>query len=263
MLAVHVMSTTDSLMLAWLVGPESVGTYSAANAISSHSVTLVMMVVNLAAYPHALRAYETGGIPGAEKQLQINLNLMLVVAVPVTGLLITLSGDIAHVVLGASFRAESARLIPIIAAAALVAGLRSYVFDLAFQISKRTHGQAMILGLTAAINAVLNLILIPIYAATGAALATLISLLVALAMSTWFGKKHLRIRANTRECLRVIFGVCLGCATTTLIEISPGLANLTLKAVAATIAYSLLIYLTDVAQLRTKLHTILSRRLRR
>lgn len=257
--ASSVIHASDRLMLASMAGGEAVGLYSAAGEIAAHGIGLVMMVVNLAAYPIVLRAYEQGGRVAAEAQMSRNAQFMLAAALPVLFAVSVLATDLSAVFLGAAFHEGASKLLPLLALCAFLGGIRSFVFDLAFQVTKHTGAQARILIATAAANIVLNLMLIPSHGAMGAAWATLASYGMALALSMWHGRHLLRIRMPPAEALKIVvaalvpFGLLLGVAP------SRGIGDLVLKLASSGVVYLALLFAFDVLGFRSSVQALRQR----
>src|SRR5690606_29404352 len=95
-----VIATTDRYLIAHFLGSDSVGMYSAAYDFTSQSLQMLMMAVNLAAYPLAIRAYESGGIPSALVQMRENGNLLFAIAIPAATGLALLAQPISETILG-------------------------------------------------------------------------------------------------------------------------------------------------------------------
>jgi O-antigen/teichoic acid export membrane protein len=94
-------------------------------------------------------------------------------------------------------------LIPIVAIAALLAGLKSFYFDLAFQLGKSTTKQIFPVTLSAVVNVAANLWLIPRLGLMGAAWATLVAVIVGLLYSVALGRGVLPLPVPWPEWLRV------------------------------------------------------------
>lgn len=186
-----VIASSDRLMLAWLSGDSDVGVYSAGYDLVWQVITLLLTTVNLAAYPLVIKGFDQTGRVGAEAQLKVNGTVLLFIAVPATSALIILAPQVSHVFLGKSYSGGAALIIPWIAIAALLAGVRSYHYDLIFQLSRRTLYQVWIIGVAAILNVVLNFAFVPSYKLLGAAYATVVSYFVALVMSVMLSKKFI------------------------------------------------------------------------
>lgn len=168
-----VVSMSDRFLLGALSGLADVGRYAASYDLAFQSVTALLMIVNLAAFPLSVRAVETLGIERARSQLLDHATLLLLLASPALIGLWLLAPNLAHVIIGAEFRLAAAELLPLVAGAAVLAGMKAYYFDLSFQLGRSTIMQVWVSGATAIVNLLLNILWIPELGAKGAALATL------------------------------------------------------------------------------------------
>ena len=184
-----IVSASDRFLIANFLGERFAGIYAAGYDLAQQSLTYLMMMVNLAAYPLAVRALERQGTKAAQEQVRQSGTLLAVISFPAVVGLVVLAPNVTGVLLGADFRQEAATILPWIAVATLVSGLRAYHFDLAFQLGRHTVGQVWVVGIAAVVNLVLNLWWIPIYGTLGAAYATLSAYLLALLASIVLGRR--------------------------------------------------------------------------
>ena len=245
-----VMNATDRVMLASMKGNAAVGLYAAASELAINPVMLVMMVVNLAAYPLALRAYDRDGRAAAEAQLARNGQFMLAAGLPVMMAIATLAQDLSAVFLGESFRAGAAVIVPVIGLSAFIGGMRSFVYDLAFQVTKNTGAQARVLFVTVVVNVALNLALIDRYGAAGAAFATLLSQAVALSLSALLGRKLLRVNVAGADALKVLLAATLAFGSLLLFDLAADVVGLMSKALASGLGYLGLLYALNACGVR-------------
>jgi O-antigen/teichoic acid export membrane protein len=183
-----VINSSDRFLLAYYLNEQAAGLYAAAYDLTAQILLVLMMVVNMAAYPLAVSSLEQQGIEAARLQLSWNMWLLAAVAVPVTVILIVFAPYLSRI-LGGPFHQSASTVIPWIAAAIFLAGIRSYHFDLAFQLGRYTIGQLCVAGIAALTNIVLNVIWIPQRGIQGAAWATLAAYAVALVTSIVLGKR--------------------------------------------------------------------------
>lgn len=199
-----VVSSSDRFLLAWIIDEKAVGLYSAGYDLAQLTLGTLMMIVNLAAYPLIVRTLEQRGKEAAHAQLSQYSLLLFAIALPVTLGFIVLAGNIAHVVLGAAFSPSAAQLLPWFASAALIAGLKAFYYDLAFQLACRTQWQVWVVLAAAGINLLLNLLWIPMFGLLGAAYATVLAYSVGLILSVWLGRKIFRLPTRSADLIKVM-----------------------------------------------------------
>ena len=184
-----VVSSSDRLILTYLLNEASAGIYSASYDLVFQVITLLMVVVNLAGYPLVVAKLEKNGKESAKTQLEEYGVILLLIALPAVCVFVVLSPNIVSALLGKDFREGAVHLVPWVAVAALLAGIRAYYFDVVFQLEKKTGYQVFIMGFAALVNIALNLILIPNFGIFGSAYATVCAYFSALVLSVFWGRK--------------------------------------------------------------------------
>lgn len=197
-----VVASSDRFFLAWLAGTAEAGAYAAAYDLGWMSLTTILMVVNLAGYPLTVRKLEQSGPDAAREQLGQTFLLLLAIGLPAAVGMAICAAGITSVVLGPAFQETGALLLPWVAAACLIAGLKAYYLDLSFQLSFRTMGQVWIALAAASLNIVLNILLIPTLGVFGAIYATLVSFGLAAVLSWHFGARVFRRPALPAEAIK-------------------------------------------------------------
>lgn len=198
-----VISSSDRFMLAGFIDQAAAGQYAVGYDLAQFTLGMLLTIVNLAAYPLIVSAFEKEGSAAAQQMLRWTLRLLLVIGLPAAIGLSILAQNIAAVMVGAEFRAAAAVIIPGIAIAALVAGLKSFYLDLSFQLSGSTIIQVWIVIITASLNVGLNVLLIPRVGILGAVYATLAAQLVAMLLSWGFGRREFVVPLPDKEAFPI------------------------------------------------------------
>jgi O-antigen/teichoic acid export membrane protein len=199
-----VVSSSDRFLLAGLVGTAEAGRYAVGYDFAQFTLGMLMTVVNLAAYPIAVRALEEHGVEAAREQLRRNAQLLLAVSAPAAAGMAVLAANVTGVLLGEAFRDAAAGIVPWIALAALVAGAKSFYVDLGFQLGRRTVGQVWVMAGAAVVNLSLNLWWIPRWGLMGAVYATVVAYLVALVAGWWLARRVFPLPAPPLAAVRVL-----------------------------------------------------------
>ena len=134
-----VVIASDRLLVGWLRGVDAAGLYGVAADLTMNALLMLMQPVHLAAMPLIVHALEARGERAARDELLDNLRVLLALGLPAAVGLAMLAGNVAHVVLGAEYRVAAVALLPLVAAATLLSGLRAYYVDLSFQLGQRTE----------------------------------------------------------------------------------------------------------------------------
>jgi len=248
---VFIIDSADHFMIAQFLGIDSVGVYSAASNLTSQSLHVLMMTVNLAAYPLAIRAYDAGGTEGALAQLRQNGTFLLAIALPATLGIIVLAAPVADVLLGQEYRAAARVILPWIALAAFFAGLKGYLFDMAFQLSKRSGLMMWSVGAAAVCNVLLNFWWIPVFGVIGAAWASAVSYAVALVICVILGRQLIPIQLDWNQAARIVGATAAMVLAIIAMPDLPGLLGLFARILAGMAAYGFGVALLNVMNART------------
>ncbi len=255
-----VISTTDRYLIAALLDERAVGLYATAYDLAQCSLGVLMAIVNLAAYPIIVAALERDGIEAARTQLERQWLSLLSVAAPAAVGLVVLADNISAVLLGPEFQTGAATVLPWIAGAALVGGLKAFYFDLAFQLGRHTIGQFRIVMLAGGVNVALNLAWIPAHGLVGAARATLVAYLVGLLLSAWLGRAHFRLPVPIAPGVRIAAAVALMTAALGTVRHHQGVAALLGQVLLGCTCYAIALWFLNPGDLRTGLQRWAGRR---
>ncbi|HZL37642.1 MAG TPA: lipopolysaccharide biosynthesis protein [Tepidisphaeraceae bacterium] len=198
-----VIGTCDRFLIAWKLGENAAGLYSVAIDFTCQTLTLLMLAINLSVFPIAVRAWERDGPGAAREQMKSNAALLLAVGVPCVVGLSVLSPGIANCFLGSGYREAAAHLMPMVALATFIAGLKAYHFDSAFQFAHRTIWQVWIVLAAAVANVALNLFAIPLFGINGSAGASVLAYGLAIGLTIWLGRRHFALPFPLRPCVQV------------------------------------------------------------
>ncbi|HZK81431.1 MAG TPA: polysaccharide biosynthesis C-terminal domain-containing protein [Humisphaera sp.] len=206
-----VIGSSDRFLIAYFRGEESAGIYSAAVDFTSQTLSLLMMVIQLAMFPIAIRAFERDGKEAAQDQMRTNASLLMAIGAPcVVGIALLPSG-IANCFLGKDFRGAAAGIMPLIAVGTFLAGLKAYHFDAAFQFAHRTIHQVWIVLAAAIVNVALNVIAIPRFGINGSAVASVLAYVVSIVMTVYVGRRYFELPFPLESCFKVL-AACLAMA---------------------------------------------------
>lgn len=174
-LAIMVYMRIDQVMLAEMVGDEAVGIYSAALRISEVSYMIPMLITS-SVFPAIIDAKKKSD-EFFEARMQQLMNLMASIAL-VLCVVVTFSAEwLIDALYGEQYQsAAEILMIHIWAAVAIFIAVPGNNWYILHNLTKISVRNAVVGGV---INILLNLVLIPAYAAKGAAIATLISYTVA------------------------------------------------------------------------------------
>jgi len=234
------------------LSPVGAGQYAAGYDLATLPIGVLMMIINLAAYPLVLRALEEHGPAAARRQLSRCLTALLGIGLPAAVGLALLARPIAEVLLGAPFRESGAVLIPWVALAALLRDVKAYYLDVAFHVGRNTLGQMWITVVAAIVNVVLNLWWIPLFGIVGAAWATVVAYGIAFALSAGLGRRSFALPGPGWDGLKAgLAALGMGLVLWPLAA-SGGLLTLLGQVLAGIAAFGALAWLLDLAGLRAR-----------
>jgi O-antigen/teichoic acid export membrane protein len=178
-----IIHNSDRLIINYLLDTSATGIYAVTYDLSEQTIFTLMMIINLAAFPIAVKVMEEKGDLAAYEQVRKNTSLIFLISIPAVAGFILISSNIAHLFLGESFRADALVLIPYIAIGALLKGFKLYSVDIMFHLKQKTALQIFPVIVAAGLNVALNFLLIPQYGIEGAAMATVAAYGVAVILS--------------------------------------------------------------------------------
>ena len=143
----------DRLIVAWTLGDSAAGVYGASADLVRQVILVPTGSVAAAAVPLVVRAMAQGAPGAVKKQLEAGAELLLAILVPaVFGLALT-GSYLVECLMGPSFRATAASIIPILCFAWLFQSISQSYVHLSYHLAKRP-GLSTAQGLaTLAVNA--------------------------------------------------------------------------------------------------------------
>jgi O-antigen/teichoic acid export membrane protein len=166
------LGSVDKWLLQGLSGPQAVGLFSAAAIVAQTPLMALAGGIGPLAYSMAVQALEFRSLEEARAQLAQNFTILLGIAAPSAAGIIALSDNLAHLMVGAAYWQSVIHLTPWLSAAAMLATVRMYYVDIAFQLAHRTSRLIWTNLITAVANIALDIWLIPKLAELGAAISS-------------------------------------------------------------------------------------------
>lgn len=250
-----IIASSDRLLIAWLLDVEAAGRYAVGYDLAQNSLGVLLAIAQVAAYPLAVRALEERGQVAAQEQIRHNGELILCLAISSAAGLAVLAPHIAAVAVGAEFRETTARLLPWVALAAAIGGIKAFHFDMAFHFARNSRGLLVSAAVSALANVALNLVLIPRFGLLGAAWATVAACMLGASVSAWLGRSSFRLPAFMPMLFRAT-AVALAAFAGCIIAASANCLGVVLRLTAGlglgSVAALLTMFLLDIAQVRTE-----------
>lgn len=219
----------DGFLLSILSTPEQTGAYGVAYQISSNA-TVISGVFLASSLSTMTNLFATDKVAFA-RFVQRSVEVLLFVAAPIAVVGFVLSPSLISLLSSAEFVAAGGRTLGLL----LVAVAITFITAALSQALFAAHDQVFLLRLNVVNligNIVLNIIMIPIYGALGAAIALTISELIGMTIAAW----RLQSRAPFRTPWRYVvhLGVPIAAATVVAIVLRHQFVLIPLAAAAAT-----------------------------
>lgn len=246
-LLIFIIDASDRFFIDKMLGTKALGTYSAAYDLTQYSIGTLLSVVHLTAFPLVINAYSKHGLIAAKSQLRKTFVLVFAVLAPVCIGLVLVSDNLAQVLMGSEFVHTATEIIPWVAFALFFSCIKSYYFDYAFQLASSTKTLIVTTGIAAIVNLIFNYLLIPVYGVIGAAVATVLSFLVALIGSVFLGRRLFDMPSLAwREVFKVLLAVGLMALVIKVINIDLPLWDLILQVSLGGFAYLIAILALNI-----------------
>ncbi len=198
-LATMLIDASDRFLIGSLLGVASVAPYAASYDLTQQTVGVVLNVFFLSLYPRITRAWESEGEDGARRELAPLARCIALAAPFVVGVLAAFAAPIARLLLGAPVRDQAAQLMPLIALAIALGGVKSYLLDIPLMLQRRVRAHLVVTFLMAGANIVLNLLLLPTLGIIGSALAAVGSFGLGAGIIWWLGRDSRLVHLGVRD----------------------------------------------------------------
>jgi len=185
----------DRYVIGYFMGASAVGIYSASYGLGS-LLAFFYAPLSGTLFPAIVKSYENNKIPEVKTYLRYSLKFFLMFAIPSFFGLSILSKSLL-VTLATSEFAEAYMVISIVALATLLFYCSSITINV-LAVFKETREAGIIHGVSASINVILNIALVPRIGIVGAAIATLITFMVHLIIVSKMSFKRLSYRIDSK-----------------------------------------------------------------
>ena len=164
----------DRYFIQWIRGAEDLGIYSAVYNLSEYVSTIIISSVSTAILPMYLRIWAEEGKESTSRFILNSLHYYLLVTLPIIAGVSTIGPELVTLLASKKY-ATGASIIPYLISGMVIDGT-TVMFAAGLFIRKRSMSLMYIVATSAVVNVILNLLLIPSYGITGAAIATLVEL---------------------------------------------------------------------------------------
>lgn len=242
----------DRIMLGWLLGEREIGLYAVSYDFIQQTLLVIMSVIVSAGSPIIIRKFEQGSLKSTLKQMEETIDLLLIISLPSAIGIILLSPNLGFVLFGAEFRDAAALIMPWVAPAVLLSGIKETYFDMPFTLKKQTHLQVYPVLIAAILNLILNYFWITAFGMLGAAYASLVSYSIAMAVSIIIGRRILKVPIPWLKISKTILStLCMGASLMPFLQYKGALA-LIFQVTLGIVVYFFCGWLLNIGGLRNK-----------
>lgn len=197
-----IINSSDRYIISYFLGVTAAGIYNAAYAIGSYASFLIMPI-GIVLYPTIAKLYEENNLSETRNYLSYSVKYFMMIAIPSAFGLSILAKPILQILTTPEFIPGST-VVPLVAFSALMSSLyliTAYIIMLA----KKTRLLMMLLSISAALNIILNIILIPRMGILGAAVATFIAYGVLGMLTLMITRRYLKFDISMAFILKSAF----------------------------------------------------------
>jgi O-antigen/teichoic acid export membrane protein len=221
------------------MGAQSLGYYSAAYNVSTYVEEALMVPINLALFPIYMKLWVEKGKEETGLFLSRCLNGFLALAIGVVCVVLLTSRDVIIMLASRKFQ-ESYRLLPVLVTGLLIYAIHIFL-NAALLIHKKTATMTRLVVYACVFNIVLNIILIPRVGLQGAALATLLSYLLMVALMARESLRLLPLDISYRGLAANLLAGTFAFVTIRFIQLTNVLLDAAIKSAAALLIYAIVV----------------------
>jgi O-antigen/teichoic acid export membrane protein len=197
-----IISSSNRYLISYYIGVTATGIYSAAYNIGWYTVFLITPITRLL-FPTISKSYDEQNLVETRKYLKYSLKYFLMIAIPSAFGLSILAKPILQVLTTSEFVTGNT-IVPFIA----FSGVLSGVYEISvfiIHLVKKTKLVFMLLAISALLNIVLNVLLIPRMGLTGAATATLVAYGIVCILILIVTRRYLKFELSVPFILKSVF----------------------------------------------------------
>ncbi len=182
-----IMDSSDRYFITGFLGLAQTGIYSASYGIGS-LIYLFYFPISFVVFPMVTNLWEKGDISGVKKYLEYSTKIFLYLGIPGSAGLYVLSKPLLVILSTSEFAVGGGILTFLIALSTIFLGIYQINLYIIYLIEK-TKFMPIIVGLSALVNIIINILLIPKIGIMGAAISTVLSYaLLSLIVLIWANK---------------------------------------------------------------------------
>ena len=189
-LSAWAVSSCDRYVIGYFLGATFVGFYSPGYTLGNFLIMMIIPSLSFVLVPSLSRLYDEGRLDEVKTHLKYALKYYLMVAIPFVFGATLLSRPLLVILSTPEIAAQGYLVTPVIACAVLLFGVYS-VISLTLILAKKTRAIGATWIVAAALNLVLNILLVPAMGILGAAVSTLVAYALASGVIVYFSLRQL------------------------------------------------------------------------
>lgn len=216
-----VLRLSDNYIIGFFRDTSEVGIYGAVYGLAEQSIGVLVALFQVAFVPIAARVWEREGPEQSAKFVRYATRFYILLAVPAVVGISTIAEPLVELMTAPAYQ-EGFRIIPLVASAAFVMGLRTW-YGAAFQFHRTTLPYTLSLLAGAVVSVGLNLLAIPRFGYVAAAVNTVIGYAVSMAVMIPWSRRLMKFSFPWRSLIRsLIVSAAMGVVVYGLNELLSG-----------------------------------------
>lgn len=200
--ATQITSRADRIIVGYFLGAGMVGIYSISYGIAD-VISSIVQPIRTSFFPEFSRIIEEGETGKASEYVSTGVHYFLALAIPAAVGLYFVGPELIYIISTSDAATKSHILLPI-----LSFGIIFWNLDILYGVIQVSAGDTLPIAasrfLSAIINIILNMILIPLIGITGAAIATFISYLISSLIVGYLSVTKFRIKMGVLDKIKII-----------------------------------------------------------
>lgn len=197
-----ILNFSDRFVIKLYYSEAEVGLYSYASSLATSIFNMLVQFIMLGAFPNIIKAWEKGGKREASSVLENYLHIYIIILLPSIFGVMAVANNL-FIVLTDSRYHQSFPIFIMSSIGTFILGLTQYT-NKAWEVTNKTKNVLFLNIMTAILNILLNIILVPLVGYQMAAATTVISYFIYLLISLRATRNILPIKVNRIIVLKIL-----------------------------------------------------------
>ena len=203
-----ILSYCDRYIIAIFYNTSDVGIYDISYKMAENSINVFVSTFTLAIFPMLITAWKKNGKEDVENKIKEVLRYFFILILPAVMGLICISDKLYHLGILNSKYQSGRNIIIFICIGMFFNGLNS-IFNKLWQLNEKTKNILYVMIASVIINIALNLIFVPKFGITIAAITTLISYIFSVIITYCLVRKEIKIKFDFKSLVKSIFATII------------------------------------------------------